>query len=177
MVSFIGLLCCSIAKSCPALCNPNGLQHARLPYLSLSPQVWSDSCPSSWWCHPTISSCFPILLLPSTFPSIKIFSNELALCTRWPKCLSFSFSISPSNEYSGLTSFRIDRDWSPCCPRYSQESSPKPQFKNNSSSALSLLYGPTLTSVHYYWKNHSFDYTGKTITLLAKWCLCFFTGY
>ena len=157
--------------------QPHGLQHARLPCLSLSPQVWSDSCPSSRWCHPTVSSYFPILLLPSTFPSIKIFSNELALCTRWPKCWSFSFSISPSNEYSGLISFRIDQDWSPCCPSYSQESSPEPQFKNINSSALSLLYGPTLMSVHYYWKNHSFDYTGKTITLLAKWCLCFFTGY
>ena len=157
--------------------QPHGLQHARLPCLSLSPQVWSDSCPSSQWCHPTISSCFPILLLPSTFPSIKIFFNELALCTRWPKYWSFSFSISPSNEYSGLISFRIDQDWSPCCPSYSQESSPEPQLKNINSSALGLPYGPTLMSVRYYWKNHSFDYTGKTITLLAKWCLCFFTGY
>ena len=121
--------------------------------------------------------CHPLLLLPSIFPSIRVTSRESVLHIRWLKYWSFNFSISPSNEYSGLISFRIDQDWSPCCPSYSQESSPEPEFKNINSSALSLLYGPTLTSVHYYWKNHSFDYTGKTVTLLAKWCLCFFTGY
>ena len=59
-------------------------------------------------CHPTISSCCPLLLPPSVFPSIRVFSNKSALCTRWPKYWSFSFSISPSNEYSGLISFRMD---------------------------------------------------------------------
>ena len=98
----------------------------------------------------------PLLLLPSIFPSIRVFSTVLALCIRWPKNRSISFSISPSNEYSGLISFRIDWVWSPCCPRDSQESSPA-QFKSISSSTLSLLYGPALTSVHDYWKNHSFD--------------------
>ena len=98
--------------------------------------------------------CCP-LILPSIFLSIRIFSNELALCIRWPKYQRFSFSISPSNEYSELISFRIDR--SPCSPRDSQESSPAPQFKNISSLTLSLLYGPSLTSVCDYWKNHSFD--------------------
>ena len=66
----------------------------------------SNSCPLSWWWHPTI--CRPLLLLPSIFPSISVFSNESALCNRWPKYWSFSFSnYSPSNEYSGLISFRI----------------------------------------------------------------------
>ena len=97
-------------------------------------------------CHP--------LLLPSIFPSIRVFSNESVLI-RWPKY--WSFSISPSNEYSGLTSFRIRLVWSPCCPRDSQESSPVPQFKSIYSSVLNLLNGPTLTSVHDYWKNHIFD--------------------
>ena len=101
--------------------------------------------------------CCPLLLLPSVFPTIRVFSNELALHIRWPKYWSFSFNISPSNEYSGLISFRMD--WSPCCPRDSQGSSPTPQFKSINSLALSLLYGPTCTSVHDYWKNHSFDYT------------------
>ena len=78
----------------------HGLQHARLPCSSPSPRACSNSCPSSWWCHPTISSCHP-LLLPSVFPSIRVFSNESALCIRWPKYWSFSFSIRPSNEYSG----------------------------------------------------------------------------
>ena len=88
--------------------RPHGLQHARLPCLSLSPRVCSNSCPLSRWCHPTISSSYrPLLLLLSVFPSIRIFSKESALL-RWPKYWSFSFSISPSNEYPGLISFRID---------------------------------------------------------------------
>ena len=73
-----------------------------------SPRVCSDSCPLSQWCHPSISSCCPLLLLPSIFPRIRVFSNEPTLWIRWPKYWSFSFSISPSNEYSGLISFRID---------------------------------------------------------------------
>ena len=94
--------------------------------------------------------CHPLLLLPSIFPSIRVLSNESALRIRWPKYWSFSFIISPSNEYSGL----IGSPWN---PRDSQESSPTPQFKGISSSALSLLYSSTLTSIHDYWKNHSFE--------------------
>ena len=102
--------------------------------------------------------CFFFLLLPSIFLSIRVFSNESALCIRWPKYWSFSFSISPSNEYSGLNSFRIDCFDLPCCPGDSQESSPTPLFESISSLVLSLLYGPTLTSIDDCWKNHSFDY-------------------
>ena len=94
--------------------------------------------------------CHPSLLLPSVFPRIRVFSNKSALHIRWPKYWSFSFSIGSSNEYSGLISFRMDWD--------SQESSPIPQLESINSSALSLLYGPALTSIHDYWKNHSFDY-------------------
>ena len=86
---------------------PHGLQHARLLCPSLSPRVCSNSCPLSWWCHPTIWSCHP-LLLPLIFPSIRVFSSESILRIRWPKYWSFSFSISLSNEYSALISFRID---------------------------------------------------------------------
>ena len=92
--------------------------------------------------------CHPLLLLPSIFPSIRVFTNKSALHTRWPKYCSFSFSISPSNEYSGLTSFRID----------SQESSPAPEFKIINSLVFSFLYGLTLTSIHDCWKNYNFDY-------------------
>ena len=99
--------------------------------------------------------CRPLLLPPSIFPSIRVFSNESVLSIRWPKYYTFSFSISPSNEYSGLISFRMDVG-SPCCPRDSQESSPTPQFKSINSSALSFLYSPTLTSIYDYWKNDSF---------------------
>ena len=97
--------------------------------------------------------CCP-LLLPSVFPSIKVFCNESVLRIRWPKYQSFS--ISPSNEYSGLISVRID--WSPCSPRDSQASSPPPQFEGINSSMPRLLYGPILISLHDYWKNHNLDY-------------------
>ena len=96
--------------SCPVVADslqPRGLQHARLPYPSLSPGVCSNSCPLSWWYHPTISSS--VALFSSCLQSFpRVFSNESVLRIRWPKYWSFSFSISYSNEYSGLISFRID---------------------------------------------------------------------
>ena len=101
--------------------------------------------------------CHPVLLLPSTFPSIRVFSSESILPIRWLKYWSFSFSISPSNEYSGLISFRMDWLDLLASPRGSQESSPTPQFKSINSSALSFLYDPTLTPIHDHWKNQSFD--------------------
>ena len=88
--------------------------------------------------------CRPLLLLPSILPSIRVFSNESALHIRWQKYWNFSFSISPSNEYSGLISFRIV--WFACAPRDSQQSSPTPWFIN--SLVLGLLYGPMLTSIY-----------------------------
>ena len=100
-------------------------------------------------CHP--------LLLPSIFASIRVFSNESALCIRWPMYWSFSFSISPSSECSGLTSFRID--WFDLfAVQRTLESSPTPQFKSINSSVLSFLHSPTLTSIHDHWKNYNFDY-------------------
>ena len=93
---------------------------------------------------------YPLLFLPSIFPSIKVFSNESVLRIRWPKFWSFSFSISPSNEYSGLIFFRIDWLDLLCSPRDSQESSATPQFKSINSLPLSFLYSPTLTSTHDY---------------------------
>ena len=94
--------------------------------------------------------CRPLLLLPSIFPSIRVFSNESVLRIRWPWYWSFSFSISTFNEYSGLISFRMD--WlNLLAVRDSQESSPTPQFKSINSSALSFLYSPTFTSIHDYW--------------------------
>ena len=105
-----------------------------------------------------LTLCCPLLLLLSIFPSIRVFANESALCIRWPNNWSFSFNISPSNDYSGLISFRMDGlAGSPCSPRDLQESSPTPQFKSINSSALSFLHSPTLTSIHDYWKNHSLD--------------------
>ena len=104
-----------------------------------------------------LSLCHPFLPPPSIFPSIRVFSNKSALRIKWPKYWSFSFNISPSDEYSGLISFRIDLAGSPCSPRNSQESSPTPQFKSINSLSLSFLYSPILTYTHDYWKNNSFD--------------------
>ena len=103
--------------------------------------------------------CRPLLLLPSVFPSIRVFSNESALHIRWPKYWSFSFSLSLSNEYSRLISFRIDWFHFLAVQGTLKSLFPTSQFKSFNPLALSLLYGPTLTSIHDYWKNHSFDYT------------------
>ena len=101
--------------------------------------------------------CLPILLLPSIFPSIRVFSSESVLCIRWAKYWSFSFNISPSNQYSGLISFRID--W---LDLLVVQGTLKSLLQHHSSKAsilwqLSLLYGPPLTSICDYWKNHIFD--------------------
>ena len=101
--------------------------------------------------------CRPLLLLPLIFPSIKVLSYESALYIRWPKYWSFSLSISLSNEYSGLISFRMVWLDLLAVQGDSQESSPTPPFKSINSSMLSFLYSPTLTSIHDHWKNHSFD--------------------
>ena len=101
--------------------------------------------------------CRPILLPPSIFPSIRVFSSESLLCIRWPEDWSFSFNISPSNEYSGLISFRMD--W---LDLLAVQGTLKSLLQHHSSKAsilsvLSFLYSSTLTSIHDYWKNHSFD--------------------
>ena len=94
--------------------------------------------------------CCHLLLPPLIFASIRVFSGESLLCIRWPNYWSFSFRYIPSNEYSGLISFRID--WFDLLAvQGTQESSPTPQLKSISSSALSVRYGPALTSVHDYW--------------------------
>ena len=134
------------------------LQHARPPlYITnswSSPKLMSikSVIPSS---H--LILCRPLLLLPSIFPNIRVFSSESVLRIRWPKYWSFSFNISASREYPGLISFRMD--WLDLLAVHgnSQESSPTPQFKSISSLVPRLLYGPTLTYIHDYWKNHTFD--------------------
>ena len=91
-----------------SLC-PYGLQHTRLLCPSPTPRAYSNFCPiESMILSNHLILCHPLLFLPSVFPSIRVFSNESVLCSRWPKYWSFSFSISPSNEYSGLICFRMD---------------------------------------------------------------------
>ena len=100
--------------------------------------------------------CHPLLLLPPISPSIRVFSNESTLCMR-PKYRSFSFSIIPSKEHPGLTSFR--KDWWDLLALQGTLKSllQHPQFKSINSSALSFIYSPTLTFIHDHWKNHSLD--------------------
>ena len=102
--------------------------------------------------------CHPLLLLPLIFPSIRVFSNKSALHIRWPKYWCFSFSISPSSEYSGWISFRIY--WFDLLAVQGTLKSSPAQFESINPSALSCPYGPALTStfIHDYWKNHKFDY-------------------
>ena len=109
--------------------RPHGLQHARLPCPSLSPGACSNSCSLSQWYH--LILCQPLLLLSSIFPSIRVFSSELALCLRWPKY--WSFNISPSDEYSGLISFRIN--W---FDLLAVQGALKSHLKHHSSKALIL---------------------------------------
>ena len=135
----------------------HGLQHTKPPCPSPTPRVYLNSRPLSWWCHPTISSSvIPFSLLPSTFPSIRVFSNESALHIRWPKYWSFSFSISPSNEIQDWFPLRRT-DWISLQSKglsrvFSSTAIWKHQF-----CGLSHFYGPALTTVCDYWKNHSLD--------------------
>ena len=100
--------------------------------------------------------CLPLLSLPSTFPSIRVFSSESVLHITWPKYWSFSFSISPSNEYSGLISFRID-SFDRLAVQGTLKSLLNTTVQKHQLFSAQLLYGLTLTSIHDYWKNHSFD--------------------
>ena len=134
------------------------LQYARLPCPSLSPWVCSNSCPLSQWCHPTLlSSVVPFSSCPQSFPASGSFPvSQLFTLIDQSIGASASASVLLMNIQCwfplGLT---VRSPWSPWD---SQESSPAPQFKSINSLALSLLYGPTLTTVHDYWKNHNFDY-------------------
>ena len=135
----------------------HGLQHARPPYPSPAPGVHPNPCPSSWWCHQTISSSVvPFSSCPQSFPASGSFSMSQLFASGGQSIgASASTSVLPVNT----------QDWSPLRwtgwislqSRDSQESSPTPQFKSISSLALSFLYSPTLTSIHDHRKNHSLD--------------------
>ena len=131
-------------------------QHTRPPCPLPTPSLHKLMSIESVMPSNCLILCRPLLLLPSIFPNIRVFSNETVFCIRWKKYWSFSFNISTSNEYSGLISFRIDWLDLPAVQGTLQPS-PTPQFKSINSSALSFLYGPPLISIHDRWKNHSFD--------------------
>ena len=137
--------------------RPHESQHARPPCPSLTPRVYSNSCPSSRWCHPAISSSVvPFSSCPQSLPASGSFPiSQLFTWGGQSMGVSLSASVLPKNTQDwsplGWTG------WSPCSPRDSQESSPTPQFKSINASALSFLHSPTFTSIHDHWKNHSLD--------------------
>ena len=149
----------SVQFSCSVVSDslqPHEPQHARLPCPSPTPRVYPNSCPLSRWCHPTISSSHPLLLLPSIFPSIRVFSNESALHISWPKYWSFSFNISPTNEHPGLISFRMD--W---VDLLAVQGTLKSLLQHHSSKALILRR----SAFFIVQLSHPYMTTGKTIAL------------
>ena len=145
-----------------------------LSHVQLFATPWAAACQASLsntnsWSPPKLMSiesvipsnhlilCHPLLLLPSIFPSIRVFSNESALRIMWPKYWSFRINIRYSNEHPGLISFRMD--WLDLLAVQGTLKSllQHQQFKSINSSVLSFLYRPTLTSIHDHWKNHSLD--------------------
>ena len=143
---FPGGCCCWVTKLCPTLCNPVDCSTPGFLVLHYLPEFAQTRVR---WVNDAIQPSLSLLLLVlSVFPSIRVFSSESALRIRWPKDRSFSFSFSPSNEYSGLISFRID--WLNLLAVRGTRKSLLRHHKLESinSSMLSLLYGPTLTSIH-----------------------------
>ena len=138
---------------------PHEPQHTRPPCPSPTPGIHLNPCPSSRWCHPTISSSRSLLLLPSIFPSIRVFSNESVLHIRWPKDWSFSFCISPSNEHPGLISFRMD--W---LDLLAVQGTLKSLLQHHSSKTSILWHSPFFI-VQF---THPYMTTGKTIAL-TQW--------
>jgi len=150
-----------LLSSCSVMSDSlKGLQHARHSCLSPYPGVCSNACPLSWWCHPTISfSVIPFSFCLQYFPASGSFSNQSAVRIRWPKYWSFSFSISPSNEYSGLISFRIDR-----FDLLAVKGTLKNLFQQHSSKAT-ILWHSTFFTVQL---SHPYMTTGKTIALIIQ---------
>ena len=145
----------SIIQSCLTLCDPMDCSTPGLPIYHQLPEFTQTHV---HWVSNTIQPSHPLLSLPfllSIFSSIRVFSNESALHIRWPKYWSFSFNISPSNEYSGLISFRID--WLDLLEVQGILESSPTQHHSSKASILQhcFLYSSTLTSIHDHWKNHS----------------------
>jgi len=152
----------SVQFSCSVVSNSlrlHELQYARPPCPSPTPGVHPNPCPLCRWYHPTISSCRPLLLLLSVFPSIRVFSNESALRMRWPKYWSFSFNISPSSEHQGLISFRMD--W---LDLLAVQGTLKSLLQHHSSKASILLHSAFYTVQ----LSHPYITTGKIIPLTRQ---------
>ena len=146
----------SVAQTCQTLCKPMNCSTSSLP---VHHQLVEFTQTHVHWVGDAIQPSHP-LSSPSP-PALNLSQHQglfkwVSFCIRWPKYWSFSFNISPSNEYLGLVFFRMD--WLDLfAVQGTQQSSPTPQFKSINSTALSFLYSPTLTSIHDQWKNHSLD--------------------
>ena len=146
--------CCSVTKLCPTLWGPMDCRMLGFPVLHYLPEFVKFMFIESVKPSKYLILCHHLLLLPSIYPSIRIFSNELALRITWPKYWSFSISLP-----------KIIQGWFPLeltvlismMSKDSQESAPSPELKSINFLLLRFLYSPTLTSIHDYWKNHSFD--------------------
>ena len=148
---------CSVTQSCPILCSPMDCSMPGFPVFTVSWSLLKLMSIESVMPSNHLILCHPLLLLPSVFPNIRVFSNESALYIRWQKYWRFSFSISPSKEYSGLISFRMDR-----FDLLTIQGTLKSLLQHHSSKASILQHSaffivPTLTSIPDYWKNHSLD--------------------
>ena len=162
--------CCLVAKSCPALHNPMDCSTLSSLSLTISRSLLKFTSIESVMPSNHLILCCPLLILPSIFPSIRVFSNESILRIRWPEYWSFSLGISPSKEYSRLISLRIDWFDLLAVQGILKSLLQTPQFERISSLALSLLYGPILTSIHDYWKVYSLHCMN-----LCQQCLYFLT--
>ena len=147
----------SVAQSCPTLCDPMDCSTPGLPSITNSQSLLKLMAIELVMPSNHLILCHPLLLPPLIFPSIRVFSSESILCIRWPNYWSFSFSISPCNEYSGLISFRMD--W---LDLLAVQGTLKSLLQHHSSKG-SILWGSaffivlTLISIHDHWKNYSFD--------------------
>ena len=158
VVSMKRISCCSVAQLCPILCNTMDCTRQASLSFTVSRSLLKLMSVESVMPSNHLILCFPLLLLPSVFPSTRVFSNELALCIRWPKYWSFSFSTSPSNEYSELISFRMD--W---FDLLAVQGTLKSLLKHHSSKA-SILWCSDFFMVHL---SHPYMTTGKTSALTA----------
>ena len=164
---------CSVQFSCSIMSNslqPHGLQHARMPCPSPTPGIYSNLCPLSWWYHSTISSS--VVPFSSHLQSCPAWGSfyQSVLCIRWPKYWSFSFNIIPSNEHSGLISFRMD--W---LDLLAVQGTLKSLLQHHSSKASILrcsafFMGPTLPSIHDYWLLSRKFRKHKKVSVMCLFC-------
>ena len=154
--SLCSTCCCSVAWLCSTRQTSWTASHQASLFITISQNLLRLMSIKSVIPSSHLILCHSLLLLPSIFPSIRVFSSESVLHIRWPKYWSFTFSLSPFNEHSGLISFMID--WFDLLTvQRTLKSLLQPQFKNISSLVFSFLYSPTLTSIHDYRKNRNFD--------------------